>query len=177
MENIADFVTLKKVDSKKKVTKNNMSDSKNTFWTVIKTTTFLICLAGFAANSFMIFQQFLGKQTLTSEDVQNIGELSLPSITFCGVTGFKERITKLRDLERDNYDNKTLAIEDILLDVEYSDSGDVITIEKLRENTTSWKMTTTYSPYKGRCHTIRYIPKVNDIQFTFSPSNNIIFSV
>ena len=146
-----------------------MSDSRKTFWTVIKPTTFFICLAGCAGNSFMICKQFINKQTLTSEDVQNIGDLGLPSFTICGVSGFKERITKLRDLERDNFDNKTLGFDEIFLWVED------MTIDELRKNI-SWKITTTYSPFRGRCHTIRYIPKVTT--HIKSPLNgNFIFNI
>ena len=144
-----------------------MPDSKKTFWTVIKSTTFLICLAGFAGNSFMICKQFINKQTLTSEDVQNIGDLGLPSFTICGVSGFKEKITKLRDLERENYDSKTLGMDEIFLRVEK------MTIDELRKDI-SWKITTTYSPFRGRCHTIRYIPKVT--KYIKSPLDcNFIF--
>ena len=43
---------------------------KNRVWTFIKAVTFVICLAGFVGNTFMIFRQFIGKQTITSWDVQ-----------------------------------------------------------------------------------------------------------
>ena len=127
------------------------------FWVVLKAATFLICLAGFVGNSFMIFKQFISKQTITSQDVQINDELVLPSFTICSLSGFKEKMNKYRDLELDDFHNKTLELDEILLWVED------LTIDELRENTTTWEITTTYGPYKGRCHTIRYIPKVSNL--------------
>ena len=131
-----------------------VKDLPRKFWVVIKAATLMFCLAGFVGNSFMIFKQFVGKQTITSQDTQKNEELALPSFTVCALSGFKEKMTKFRDVELDGFHNKSLEFDEYILSV------DDMTIEELRENDTTWELSTTYSPYKGRCHTIRYIPKV-----------------
>ena len=134
-----------------------VKDLPRKFWVVIKAATLLFCLAGFVGNSFMIFKQFIGKQTITSQDTQKNEELALPSFTVCALSGFKEKMTKFRDVELDGFHNKSLEFDEYILSV------DDMTIEELRTNDTTWELSTTYSPYKGRCHTIRYIPKVFSI--------------
>ena len=127
-------------------------------WYAIKIVTFVICLAGFVANSFMIFKHFIGKQTITSQDLQHNNELTLPSVTICSFSGYKQKITRYQDLILNNYLNKTLELDEILYMVVGDDRW--MTIEQLLKNKTFWEVTTTYSIYKGRCHTIRYNQKV-----------------
>ena len=127
----------------------------------IKTVSFIICLAGFAGNSFMSFKVFIGKQTITSQDRQNDEELELPSLTICSLSGYKRRISKYQEFELDNYLNNTLELEEILLSV------DEMTIEQIKKNTMLWEVTTTYNLFRGRCYTIRYIPKVNYFQLNY----------
>ena len=133
-------------------------EQKNDVWYAIRIATFLICLAGFVANSLMIFKQFLGKQTITSQDLQHNEELVLPSFTICSLSGYREKITKHQDLKLNNYLNKTLNLDEILISVITEDSK--MTFEQLIENKTFWEVTTTYTRNKGRCHTIRYTKKV-----------------
>ena len=138
-------------------------EQKINVWYAIKIVTFMICLAGFVANSLMIFKQFLGKQTITSQDLQHNEELVLPSFTICSLSGYKEKITKHQDLKLNNYLNNTLELNEILLLVQTDDN--VWTIEQLIKDKTSWQVTTTYSLYKGRCHTIRFLHKVLELNF------------
>ena len=130
---------------------------KERVWITIKIVTFIICLAGFAGNSFMSFKVFIGKQTITSQDLQHNEELALPSLTICSRSGYKRKISKYQDFELDNYLNNTLELDEILLSV------DEMTIEQIKKNTMLWEVTTTYSLFRGRCYTIRYIPKVNEV--------------
>lgn len=160
-----------------------VKELKRKFWVVIKAATFVFCLAGFFGNTFMIFIQFIGKQTITSQDTQKNEELALPSFTICAMSGFKEKMHKYSDIELEGFHNKTLDFDEYLLYVEG------MTIEELRENVTDWELTTTYSPYKGRCHTVRYIPKVkksgshNENDFlshnlkSFISNNSMLFSL
>ena len=127
---------------------------KKDIWYVIKTATFMICLAGFVANSSMIVKQFIGKQTITSQNLEHNKELYLPSFTICSPRGYKEKIKKFQDLKLNNYLEKTLGLDEVLFRV------NEMTIEKLIENTTFWQVTTTYARFKGCCHTIRYLKKV-----------------
>ena len=133
------------------------SNLKRRAWKLIKPISFFACVAGFFCNTFMIFKQFIGRQTISSYDVQKNDELSLPSFTICGRTGYKEEISKYQDLQLDNYLDKTFELEEIVGSIEG------ITVKELRQNKTSWEVTTTYNQNKGRCYTITYIPKVLNI--------------
>ena len=125
---------------------------------VVKVVTFFICLADFIANSYIIFTQFIGKKTITSQDVQNNDRLFLPSITICGLSGFKEEMDEYDDLMLENYLNKTFDLEEFLYG--YYDDEDFIYLDTMKADTSSWKFTTTYSQYKGRCHTLTYKKQV-----------------
>ena len=131
--------------------KNHLSRK---LWAVIKAATFLLCLIGFVGNSFMIFKQFIAKQTITSQNTQKNKKLSLPSFTVCALSGFKKKMSRFEDLKLHGFHNKTLEFDEYILAVEG------MNIEELRKNESTWELSTTYSPYKGRCHTIRYIPMV-----------------
>ena len=123
-------------------------------WIAVKVLTRIICFGGFVGNSFVIFKQFIGGKTLTSYDVQKNTNLYLPSLTICSLSGFKEPMDDYRDLELESFLNKTL------------DLGEVITlvnnkkITEIFKDTKTWDLTTTYSQFKGACHTIRYKNKV-----------------
>ena len=138
------------------------SEVKERVWITIKTVTFIICLAGFAGNSLMSFKVFIGKQTITSQDQQHHEELSLPSLTICSLSGYKKRISKYQDFDLNNYLNNTLELDEIILSV------DGMTIEQIKKNRTFWEVTTTYNLFRGRCYTIRYIPKVSEVIKLFS---------
>ena len=62
------------------------------------------------------------------------------------------------DLELDNYLNKTLELGEIFNGYYYYDDDDdkyhYIDSETIKVNSTLWKLTTTYSQYKGRCYTL-----------------------
>ena len=133
-------------------------EMKKKVYTAIKTITFIFCLAGFVCNSFMIFKQFIGKKTITSQDIEHNKKLAVPSFTLCSLSGYKEKITKHQDLKLNNYLNKTFNLDEILISVITEDSK--MTFEQLIENKTFWEVTTTYTRNKGRCHTIRYTKKV-----------------
>ena len=136
---------------------------KDDWWYLIKKATFLICLAGFVANSYMCLKQFIGKETVQSQELKHNKELVLPSLTICSLSGFKEKIIRHQDLKLNNYLNNTLELDEIILWVQTDDN--VWTVEQLIKDKTSWQVTTTYSLYKGRCHTIRFLHKVLELNF------------
>ena len=146
-------------------------EMKGRIWIAVKTITFIICLAGFAWNSFTNFTQFIGKQTITTEDLQHNEELVLPSFTLCGISSFKEKVTNYQDLELNNYLNNTLELDEIFINVDgpvpmtHSIPANVTSIDlrQLKKMSTLWEVRTTFSQVRGRCHTIRYIPKVTKI--------------
>ena len=126
------------------------------FFTVIKIVTFFLCMAGFIANSYIIFIQFIGKNTITSQNYEHYDGLLLPSITLCSLSGFKEIIDDYEDLKLESYLNKTLDLEEILYGYYDYESRRVVDVEEMKSNTTLWEITTIYSKYKGRCHTLSY---------------------
>ena len=80
-------------------------------------------------------------------------------MTICSLSGFKEKMDEYDDLELENYFKKTLALEEILVGV--TDTfGNSALLQELYENPTLWNITTTYSLFKGRCHTIKYNQEV-----------------
>ena len=126
---------------------------------ILKCATSILCMIGFVANSFMIFKQFIEHKTVTTQDIQQNMYLFLPSMTICSLSGFKDKMDEYDDLELENYFKKTLALEEILVGV--TDTfGNTTVLQELYENPTLWKITTTYSPFKGRCHTIKYNQEV-----------------
>ena len=127
---------------------------KKKVWTAIKTITFIFCLAGFVCNSFMIFKQFIGKKTITSQDIEHNNKLAVPPFTLCSLSGYKEKITNYQGIKLNDYLNNTLDLDEILISI----NG--MTVKDIRHNSKLWEVTTTYSAYKGRCHTIRYMSKV-----------------
>ena len=129
-------------------------EMKKKVYTAIKTITFIFCLAGFVCNSFMIFKQFIGKKTITSQDIEHNKKLAVPSFTLCSLSGYKEKIVDYHGLTLNNYRNNTLELDEILVSI----NG--MTIKDIRQNSKLWQITITYSAFKGRCHTIRYKFKV-----------------
>ena len=146
---------------------NNEHDRTRIFWVGVKFATVILCLVGFVANSFIIFQQFSSGKTVTSTDVQKNSKLFLPSITMCGLSGFKKKVDKYADIELENYINNTLSLNEILFSVEDND-GNTLRIESVSRpahfsnQSNLWKVSTTYSAFKGRCHTIEYKKEVTD---------------
>ena len=138
-------------------------ESNKRTWTAIKMITFFLCLAGFAWNSSINFKQFIGRQTITSQDLQQNEKLALPSFTLCGLSSFKEKVTNYQDLELNNYLNNTLELDEIFINVDgpvpmthsIPDNVTSIDLKQLKKMSTSWEVTTTFSQVRGRCHTIR----------------------
>ena len=124
----------------------------------IKVLSVIACLIACIFNSYVIFTQFIGKKTITSQDIQNNDRLFLPSITMCGLSGFKEEMDEYDDLMLENYLNKTFDLEEFLYG--YYDDEDFVYPDTMKADTSSWQFTTTYSQYKGRCHTLTYKKEV-----------------
>ena len=126
------------------------------FLFAIKVLTVFACLIACIANSYVIFTQFIGKKTITSQNVENNDGLLLPSITICSLSGFKEEMLDYKDLELNNYLNKTLNLDEILYGYYDNDNKIDLNLTIMKADQALWKFTTTYSQYKGRCHTLTY---------------------
>ena len=125
---------------------------KNTKLKFLKTTIGMLCLVGFFFNSFIIFKQFIENETVTSSKLQKNSKLFLPSVTICGFNGYKRVAQSYSDFSMENYINNTISLNEILLGkMNHDDTNDTIA---------KWKVTTTYSAYRGRCYTIEYIKQV-----------------
>ena len=128
----------------------------------VKVLSVIACLIAFITNSSAIFIQFIDMKTITSQDVEHNNELLLPSITMCSLSGFKEEMDEFKDLELENYLNKTLDLEEILggyYDFDNTNNSiedSFVNLTTMKANTALWKFTTTYSQFQGRCHTLSY---------------------
>ena len=123
-------------------------------WIAVKFLTRIICFGGFVGNSFVIFKQFIGGKTLTSYDVQKNTKLHLPSFTICSLSGYKEPMDDYGDIKLESFRKKTLNLSEVITLVDYKKIKDIY------KDTKTWDLTTTYSQFKGACHTIRYKKKV-----------------
>ena len=126
----------------------------------------LLCFVGFFFSSIISFKQFIGKETVTSSTIQKNKHLYLPSVTLCGFNGFKRPVTKYTDLELVKYVNNTVDLDEIVFQV--VDRGGrllkaVPLIDTMYDESWSWKISTTYSAYRGRCYTIAYRRKVYNV--------------
>ena len=134
---------------------------------IFKCASAILCMIGFVANSFMIFKQFIEHKTVTSQDIQQNMYLFLPSMTICSLSGFKDKMDGYDDIELENYLQNTLALDEILVDVTDTFENTSV-LQEMYENSTLWKITTTYSPFKGRCHTIKYNQEVKKLNIFIS---------
>ena len=141
------------------------NDKKTRCWTSIKIATVILCIFGFVCNSFIIFKQFISKETVTSNDINVYSALYLPSVTMCGLSGFKEEVNDYSDLDLDKYVNNTIHLKEMLLSLSDLDNNTLIVIPfrgTIFDKSARWKISTTYSAYRGRCYTIEYQKEVTE---------------
>ena len=147
--------------------KDLINETESTCMRTLRIMITLLCLIGFCFNSYIIFKQFVGNETVTSHKIEENFDLYLPSITLCGPSGFKTAVEKYSDLELEYYLNNTVDLKDMLINVYDRDNnyieakffeGKISNINKSK----IWKITTTYSAYRGRCYTIEYRKKVKN---------------
>ena len=152
-----------KSNSNTKTKKSRGKRAKKNLSRVLKLIIVVLCFIGFVYNSFYTFKQFIGNQTVTSHNIQEHSELYLPSITLCGTSGYKTMVERYADLEIENYNNNTVKLTDLLIEVGDNDNGTLTArplVNTLFDELGRWKILTTYSAYRGRCYTIEYRKKV-----------------
>ena len=145
------------------LTRNACDNKKQFYLTSLKMIIMLLCLVGFFFNSFIIFKRFIGNETVTSMKIQENKELYLPSITLCGFSGFKRIINQYSDLKLENFVNNTVDLNEMLITAFDNDNNAVVAKDIDRpklDKSDVWKITTTYSAYRGRCYTLEYTKKV-----------------
>ena len=150
----------------------NLFDRQRQYFSrALKFVVVILCLVGFVFNSYYIFKQFIGHQTVTSFNIQENLELYLPSITLCGTSGYKEQVNEYSDLRLENYVSNTIGITEILVSNKKNESdmpGELPVQDTLFDELGQWRILTTYSAYRGRCYTIEYREKViSSFQNTF----------
>ena len=148
----------------------NYNLMNKTFLITLKVLVAVLCLIGFLFSSFISFKQFIGKETVTSSTIHKNKYLYVPSVTLCGVTGFKRKLTNYADLDFIKYINNTVDLDEIIIKVVDRD-GRVLkavpVIDTMYDESLTWKISTTYSAYRGRCYTIEYSRKVCNVHKYF----------
>ena len=120
-------------------------------FTVAKVTTALILFGLFCANSYMIFEQYIGKKMVTSSNVVVVEteKQTLPAIVICRENAFTDGKKDMSKL--DAFLNNTLSLT---LDVSDKEN------DPLEKNSTRLKRQYIYSFTRGLCHVVKYIPQV-----------------
>ena len=121
-------------------------------FTVAKVTTALILFGLFCANSYMIFEQYIGKKTVTSSNIVAVetNMQVMPAIVICRENAFTD-VTK--DMSKlDAFLDNTLS-----LNYAVDDNNDEIYLET---NSSALKREYVYSFTRGLCYVLKYIPKV-----------------
>ena len=138
---------------------------QNSCLLLIKGIFVLLCLIGFFFNSYIIFKQFIDEETITSYKIQETPKLYLPSITFCGQSGFKRKVENYSDFELENYLNNTVKLSDIVKEVadHSNDSFAKPDSHSTFDGSGKWNIVETYSAYRGRCYTMEYKELVNNL--------------
>ena len=142
---------------------NSCNSKKKIYLRSLKIALIKLCFVGFFFNSFIIFKQFIGNETVTSTKVHENKELYLPSITLCGFSGFKRIVDDYSDLKLENYVKNTIELNEILITTFDNDRNSInpkdLLVRRVNESNV-WKIITTFSAYRGRCYTIEYRKKV-----------------
>ena len=144
-------------------TGNSCNSKKNIYLRSLKIALIKLCFVGFFFNSFIIFKQFIGNETVTSTKIHENKELYLPSITLCGFSGFKRIVDDYSDLKLENYVKNTIELNEILITAFDNDHDSInpkdLLVRRVNESNV-WRIITTFSAYRGRCYTIEYRKKV-----------------
>ena len=120
-------------------------------FTVAKVTTALILFGLFCSNSYMIFEQYIGKKMVTSSNVVVVEteKQTMPAVIICRENAFTDGKKDMSNL--DAFLNNTLS-----LSYDVSDKEN----DPLEKNSTRLKRQYIYSFTRGLCHVLKYIPQV-----------------
>ena len=125
---------------------------KTNIFKVAKITTVLVLFGLFFSNSYMIFEQYIGKKTVTSSNVVAVetNTQAMPAIVICRENAFTD-VTK--DMSKlDAFLDNTLS-----LNYAVDDNNDEIYLET---NSSALKREYVYSFTRGLCYVLKYITKV-----------------
>ena len=130
----------------------NFMMGKTKLFKVAKVTTVLVLFGLFCSNSYMIFEQYIGKKTVTSSNVVAVetNTQAMPAIVICRENAFTDVTKDMSKLD---------AFLDNTLNLIYyvDDNNDNIYLET---NSSALKREYVYSFTRGLCYVLKYIPKV-----------------
>ena len=128
---------------------------KTNLFKIAKITTVLVLFGLFCSNSYMIFEQYIGKKTVTSSNVVAVktNTQAMPAIVICRENAFT-------DVKKDM--SKLDAFLDNTLSLTYyvDDNNDGVFEHYLETNASMLKRESVYSFTRGLCYVLKYIPKV-----------------
>ena len=128
---------------------------KTNLFKIAKITTVLVLFGLFCSNSYMIFEQYIGKKTVTSSNVVAVktNTQAMPAIVICRENAFT-------DVKKDM--SKLDAFLDNTLSLIYyvDDNNDGVFEHYLETNASMLKRESVYSFTRGLCYVLKYIPKV-----------------
>ena len=143
---------------------------------VAKTFMFTLCAAGFIANSYIIFENFVEDKTIVSQNVQENEKLFFPCIIICGQ--YKEPVNEYGDFDVGIYANNTASLDDILIHVIYFgdnfSKSSRITVGDLITSKDLWKISIINSQWQGRCYSLQYLTKVR-VASEYSKKSDYIY--
>ena len=141
---------------------NQMEGKRRTFWNGVKIVGSILCILGFLFNSGKISKNFFKGSKMLAQNIETHQTLSTPSITICNRTAFKEPIDTFSELELNSYLNNTLSLDDVLVypfftNLKEADSPMTPFYTLDPSNAVNpFSISTTYTYFKGRCHTFEY---------------------
>ena len=148
------------------------TENKTRVGSVIKFGTIAICLGMFACNSFVVFKQYIGGNTVITNDIEIYSKMQLPSITICGTRGFKEELLNYSYVEKERYFSNTFELNELIYVIRDNEVKNYTTPEELldgqQDNPEIWINKVTLSAYRGRCYTFEYQKEVRSLYLLLS---------
>ena len=128
---------------------------KTKLFKVAKVTTVLILFGLFCSNSYMIFEQYIGKKMVTSSNVVAVetNTQAMPAIVICRENAFT-------DVSKDMSKLDAFLENTLHLTYYVDDNNDGVFEHYLDTNSSTLKREYAYSFTRGLCYVLKYIPKV-----------------
>ena len=146
--------------------RQDKTENKTRIGSSIKFATIAICLGMFFWNSFAVFQQYIGRQTIISNDIEFHSKMLLPAVTLCGTRGFKEELLNYSYVEKESYISNTFDLDEMIYIIQDKDDRNFTNQDFLNINDNvkeMWNVKVTFSAYRGRCYTFEYKKEVRKL--------------
>ena len=128
---------------------------KTNLFKIAKITTVLVLFGLFCSNSYMIFEQYIGKKTVTSSNIVAVetNMQVMPAIVICRENAFT-------DVKKDMSKLDAFLDNTLILTYYVDDNNDGVFEHYLETNASMLKRESVYSFTRGLCYVLKYIPKV-----------------